>query len=367
MTRAITALLVACVVVFPLEAQVRTPPRKRPTVTKPTTVKPTKAKPATTKPTKTRPAATTPVSPKPTPTRPAVPAVSQPEKPVTPVTPRTVNQWRPYSFAVFTSELYDSNIERDKENPIPSNGFVVGGVVRYASAAARPGLSAAYEVARHAYSRNEQFDRISQNLSLVLARRLFGELTAEVIGEAALKGSSEDRDVGNQFVVLPRFSYRLDAARRLRAYGAYRVRRYDTNADRDAVNRYIGAELRSDVGEDARVEVGYRYETNSARSERRSYVRRTYTTGFTRSFGRNNDVFAELKFRSQRYDKRLVEVDDEDVPRHDYRITPTVEWNHRFGAGFSVIANYNFENRTSNDPDNGYLNHVFALTARYDW
>ncbi|MEJ7758790.1 MAG: hypothetical protein WKF55_04285 [Gemmatimonadaceae bacterium] len=341
--------LVACIASAPLDAQVRTPPRKAPTATKP-------AKPPVAKP-QAPPVTATP----------RVPTATKPGKTAAKDTVRQASRWRPYGFSAFTAEVFDSNIDREREDPTRANGFVIGGVVRYQSAESRPGFAVAYEAARHSYTASEQFDRISQNLSVVLSRRLTKQVTAETIGEAALKGSSEDRDVGNQFLFLPRLNYRLDAARRLRAFGAYRIRRYETNPDRDAANRYVGAELRSDVGRHSRVDVGYRYETNSARSERRSYVRRTYSTGLERSFGRNDDMFAELKFRSQRYPKRLVEVDDEDVPRHDYRLTPTLEWNHRFGAGFSLIANYNFENRTSNDPDNGYLDHVFALTGRYDW
>ncbi len=326
---AVVALLVF-VAAGPLAAQVRTPPRKPPTTVKPQT------------------------PPKPT-------ATAKPDS------NGTTRQWRPYRFGMFLSEVYDTNIERSKEDLVGSNGFVAGGVIGYQSAAVRPGFSAAYEIARHAYTRNEQFDRISHNLSFVLGRRLTKNITTEAIGEAALKGSSEDRDVGDQYLFLPRISYKLDGSRRVRAYAAYRIRRYDSDPDRNAINRYVGAELRSDVGGNSRIEVGYRYEKNDAETPRAVYRRNTYYTGLTRTLGSNDDLFAEVKYRVQRYNHRLVEVDDEDVPRADRRVSPTVEWIHRFGAGFSMVANYNFEARTSNDPDKGYLDHVFAVTGRYDW
>ena len=300
------------------------------------------------------------------------PVISKPgAKPAEPGAPRhdslrVVMGWRPYRLALFSSQVYDSNIERDKADPITSNGFVIGGVARYQSAAVRPALSVAYEIARHSYTRSEQYDRVSHNLSAVSSRRFTKKLTAEAIAEAALKGSSEDRDVGDQYVFLPRLNYRLDGARRLRIYGAYRIRRYDVNADRDAVNRYVGSELRSDVGDEARMEFGFRYETNSARAARRSYTRRTYDLTYTRTWGKDDDLLAEVRYRSQRYDQRPIDEDD-DNPRADRRLTPTLEWVHRFGGGFSMITNYNFENRTSNDPDNGYRDHVVALTGRFDW
>ena len=326
------ALLVISAAAAPLAAQVRTPPRKPPTTVKPQT--PPKAKPGVT-------------------------AKADGNGPA--------RKWRPYRFGIFSSEVYVTNIEREKEDLVGSNGFVFGGVAGYQSAAVRPGFSAAYEIARHSYTRSEQFDRISQNLSMVLARRLTKNITAEAIGEAALKGSSEDRDVGDQYLFLPRLSYKLGGSHRLRTYGAYRIRRYETDPGRDAINRYVGTELRSDLGRSARVEAGYRYEKNSAVTPRAGYTRSVYHTGMTRTFGSDDELFAEVKYRSQRYHHRLVEVDDEDVLRVDRRLSPTIEWIHRFGAGFSMIANYNFEARTSNDPDKGYLDHVFAVTGRYDW
>ncbi|HEX2723014.1 MAG TPA: hypothetical protein VHM24_08850, partial [Gemmatimonadaceae bacterium] len=231
-----------------------------------------------------------------------------------------ISSWRRYRFSLLSSEVMDSNIDRDKEDPVASNGFVAGAVARYQSAEIKPAVQLTYEIANHSYSHSEQYDRVSHNLSALLARKLMSGLTGELIGEVALKGSSEDRDVGNQYIVLPRLNYRIDPARRLRVYGAYRIRRYDVNADRDAFNRYAGSEIRSDVGKDARVEVGFRYETNSARAARRSYTRRTYHTSYTRSLGDNDEILTELKYRSQRYDKRPVEEDD-DNPRHDHRFS----------------------------------------------
>ena len=299
----------------------------------------------------------------------AAQVATPPRKPIEVAKPKdsvTATEWRPYGFALFSSEVMDSNIEREKEGAIGSNGFVLGALARFTSAEVRPAVQLAYEIATHSYTHSEQYDRISHNLSAVLSRRFSKKLIAEVITEAALKGSSEDRDVGNQYIVLPRLNYRLTPGHRLRTYGAYRIRRYDTSADRDAVNRYVGTELRSDIGNDSRLEFGARYETNSARAARRSYTRRTFHTAYTRNVGDSDDFLAGLKYRSQRYDKRPVSEDD-DNPRHDHRFSPTVEWGHRFGGGFSLIGNYEFEYRSSNDPDNGYRDHVFALTARYDW
>ncbi len=324
-------LAVAVVSAMPLGAQVSSPPRKAPAATE---------KPKTT-------------------SKPADPKASKPK-------PDSSSGWRPYRFSVFSSDVVDSNIDRDKEDPIASNGFIAGVGARYHSAEIKPAVQIAYEIARHSYTHSEQYDRVSHNLSAVLTRRFSNKLTGEAITEAALKGSSEDRDVGDQYIFLPRLNYRLDQGRRVRVYSAYRIRRYDDDTDRNAVNRYVGTELRSDIGDAAQIEFGFRYETNSANAVRRSYTRRTYQTTYTRSRGDNDDFLAELRYQSQRYDGRPVS-EDNDNPRHDHRLSPTIEWVHRFGRGLSLIANYDFEHRRSNDPDNGYRDHVFALTGRYDW
>ena len=388
MMKLMACVLVSLALALPSDAQVLSPPRKAPAATKPVAAKPVVkksiarkrvAKKAITK----RPVARKPVrntaagantganqpvakqldpSPLPAQKPGSTLGAAVSNNPASP----SVRSWRPYRFALFSSEIVDTNIERDQIAPVSANGFVVGAAVRYQSTELRPALTATYEIARHSYTRSAQFDRVSHNLSAVAYRRFTKRLSGEAIAEAAVKGSSEDRDVGNQYLFLPRLNYRMTDAQRLRLYGAYRMRRYDVNEDRNAENRYAGAEFRTDVSDDARLEVGFRYETNSARAARRSYVRRTYHTQYTRALSDRDDISAELKYRSQRYDQRLVK-EDGDNPRQDHRVTPALEWIHRFGRGVSMIAFYDFENRWSNDPDKGYRDHRFALTGRIDW
>lgn len=378
MMKLMACVLVSLALAVPSEAQVLSPPRKASVTKKPVAKKPVAKKPIAKSLVAKKPVAKKPIVKGSVATK---PAANQPDASPRAVTgadttvapalsagqvASPVKSWRNFRFAVFNSEIVDSNIRRDKVAPVSANGFVVGAAVRYQSAEMRPAVTVTYEIARHSYTRSTQFDRVSHNLSAVAYRRFTKRLSGEAISEAAVKGSSEDRDVGNQYLFLPRLSYRLDDARRLRVYGAYRMRRYDVNQERNAENRYAGVELRSDVSDDARLEFGFRYETNSARAAKRSYVRRTYHTQYSRALSRRSDLSAELKYRSQRYNQRLVK-EDGDRPRHDYRLSPAVELTHRFGRGVSMIAFYDFENRSSNDPDRGYRDHVFALTTRFDW
>lgn len=273
---------------------------------------------------------------------------------------------KPVTAHVLLSSAYDSNIERDERN-LPSYGLITGLGAKYQKREIRPPVQLSYEIARHAYTRGDEWNRISQDLNLVLARRLSRKFFLETIGEVALKGSSEDRDIGNQYIFLPRLNYRLSLARRLRVYGGYRIRRYDVDTGRDAANRYAGVEFRNISASRGQWENGYRYETNSARAQRRSYTRRSYFTAWTAPLRGGDQMVLELQYRSQRYDKRPVSVDGIMTPRHDHRLLPSLEWVHPINHNAALALDYTFEYRTSNDPSKDYQDHWLVLTSRYQF
>ena len=278
----------------------------------------------------------------------------------------TAPQARRFTAHAIVSSVYDSNIEHD-ENNIKSYGVITGVGARYQDREIRPAFQLSYEVARHAYTQVDDWDRISHDLSAYSARRLSRKFILEAIGEVALKGSSEDRDIGNQYIFVPRLSYRLTPSQRLRLYGAYRLRRYDTDQDRDAVNRYAGLEFRQIARKAGQWDMGYRFETNSAKGERRSYTRRSYLARWTAPFLKRDAVALELVYRSQRYDKRSITVDETTMPRHDHRLQPSFQWIHPLTRDASLILAYDFENHTSNDPSHEYRDHLLSLTSRYDF
>ncbi len=281
---------------------------------------------------------------------------------ITPVSPAI----SPISAHVIASSVYDSNIERDPR-PLNSYGFITGIGARYQDREIRPSVQLSYEIARHAYTHGDEWDRVSQNMNVVLARRLSRSFFLETIGEIALKGSSEDRDIGNQYIFLPRLNYRINSSHRLRVYGAYRIRRYDVDTDRDAANRYAGAEFRKAFSPRSLWESGFRYETNSAKGERRSYTRRTYFSAWTATVSRRDQLVTELEYRRQHYDKRPVKVGGIQTPRLDHRLQPSIEWVHAMGRNVGLVLDYEFEYRSSNDPSKGYRDHLLTLTTRYQF
>ncbi len=276
------------------------------------------------------------------------------------------SRWNPLSVTTFARSVYDSNIRHDQNN-LESYGLIGGAAARYQSRRIRAPLAATYAVARHSYTQGSEWDRVSQDLNVVAGRRLTPRVTLETLGEIALKGSSEDRDIGDQYIFLPRLSYRLKASQRLRGYGAYRIKRYDVASDRNAVNRYAGLEFRQNVGKGGQLETEYRYETNSAEGERQSYTRRTYDAQYAANLSGHNQIIGELKYRTQRYDKRAIVVDGLARPRMDHRFQPSLGMTHLLNRRVELEVKYEFENRTSNDPRRGYRDHLVSVSTQYRW
>ncbi len=279
---------------------------------------------------------------------------------------KSIAPWNIFAVSSFIRSVYDSNIQRDRLD-LESYGLIAGSSGRFQSSRSHPGLMATYTIAKHSYSRGDEWNRVSHYLNVVASRSLTGRLNLETIGEATLKGSSEDRDVSDQYTFLPRLNYRPRNSQRVRLSGAYRLRRYDVTPERNAVNRYAGLDFRQNVGKSGQWETAYRFETNSARDEKYSYTRRTYGTQYTQRVWDRDQIVGELKYRTQRYNRRPVKVDSVYVPRMDHRFQPSLALIHLLSKRVGIELDYDFENRTSNDPRRGYHDHLFTLSSRYDW
>lgn len=280
--------------------------------------------------------------------------------------PKPAPPWKPLSVTSFVTSIYDSNINRVRVDT-GSYGLVGGSSGRYQSSRSHPGLAATYTIAKHSYTTGNKWDRVSHDLNVVMSRSLTRRLTLETIGEIALKGSSEDRDISDQYIFLPRLGYRPRASQRARLYGAYRLRRYDVTTTFNAINRYAGVDFRQDVGLSGQWEAGFRFETNSAEDARRSYTRRTYSTQYASQLSARDQFVGGLKYRRQRYDNRLVKIDSMRVPRMDNRIEPSLSLVHRFSGRVWLELDYDYENRTSNDPKRGYRDHRFTVSSQLHW
>lgn len=284
-----------------------------------------------------------------------IPVVSAPAPPP----PRRVSP-----VVVFTSG-FESNVNRDRED-LDALGMSLGAGLVFVDNPRKPTLEATYQAGFHRYSGTNRWNRISHFARVSWERSVARDWTVDVAGEMALKGSAEDRELGDQYLVTPRVEFKLDSLFRVRAFATYRLRRYPTDPGRNATNRYVGGELLGRPSGGARWEVGGRVEENATIEARRTYHRYTVYGGWEQPVGRRSRIETGLKVRLQRYPNRLVDIDGgPDVPRRDVRVEPEVSWVRMLGRS-ELRVTYGYERRTSNDPSRGYGAHAVAIsiTAR---
>jgi len=281
------------------------------------------------------------------------------------VAPPTASAKRLQPYVSVTS-VFDTNIDHDKRD-VDAIGGVLGAGIYYRNNAADPDFEVNAEVAGHSYSNSSRWDRLSQKVNASYERDLPGRWSFDTTGEISLKGSSEDRELSDQYVVIPRIAYRLSSQTRARVYGALRARRYDDDPGRNAFNRYVGVEFIERVATNRRWEVDLRYEVNDTDNARQHYQRWTFGTAYTFVVAGTDRVDVEVRYRMQRYPFRLVDVDDTDVQRRDQRGIPRITWTHPLRPNLDLRAGYVRETRFSNDPDREFTADLISLTLLRRW
>lgn len=298
------------------------------------------------------------------------------------VTPRRMPDRRRFWFENTVANVYDSNIEHDSTN-IGAYGVIAGGRAMYRSRSVRPMLQLEYAAGFHQYTATDRWDRFSQlgraGVDMPVNRVVSLGLTLE----AFLKGSSEDREIGDQLAVLPRVELRASRSTRLRLIGAYRKRYFET-ATSNSTNTYGHADLRVRFGVST-IEAAARVERNRPQLARLRFLRQTYTTRYIRSVTDHDDLLFGLEYRPVKYPERLVDVvvasndnrgpgkdEDDDpetieVPRRDERWKPHFSWTREWTRNLRTELEYEYEKRFSNDPDKRYRGHVLTLTAARPW
>lgn len=271
--------------------------------------------------------------------------------------------FRRVSMYAAVSGVYDSNLYHT-EDEVQAQGLVAASGLRFQSSESRPALQLDYLAALHSYTQSDEWDRLSHHFRVVAGRRLSKAFEIEAVGEISLKGSSEDRDLGNQYVLSPRIEYRMNKVSRFRLTGAYRLKDLAAPTAPAEHNRYVELEFRQKF-DDRRWDAGYRLETNLSESERRNYSRRTYSTSYATVLTRYDELGVEMKYRSQTYSGRIVEIEDTEVFRQDHRWIPSVSWTRRLSPSATAALQYQYETRSSNDPEKGYNAHLLIITMQH--
>jgi hypothetical protein len=272
-------------------------------------------------------------------------------------------------FEAGFSAAYESNLEHD-DTDVRSFGVAPSLAFHFQDRAEKPLVSIDYEVASNRYTNSERFDRVSHYLSAELERRLSRRWSVEGDVELSLRGSSEDRDVSNQYLATGRVAYRLTPATQIEPFVGYRIRRYPIeDVGQNAVNPFAGLRLKQRFEGDRRLVLGYRYDLNRSEDPRYRYIRRTWDVSYETPFPSESDrITLDAAYKTRTYLDRLVEVGDVRVPRHDSGWWVLDANRERpLGRGFRLGLHYRFETRGSNDPEKTFAAHQAGCSIRYRW
>jgi hypothetical protein len=276
-------------------------------------------------------------------------------------------QRRVWLFAKL-STVFDSNVEHD-ERRLRSFGLVPSFGFHFQDNAEKPSFEAEYEVGLHRYTRTDSFDRVSHYFTGAYRRRLSGRLSARTTAEVSLKGSSEDRDVNNQYSLEQQLQYRLTPTARLSAFAAYRIKRYPLiDAGKNAIDPYVGGRFQHELKGGREWQLTYRYDKNRSQDVKDRYVRRTYEAQFSTPLFRARRDLLTLEARySPRLYARQIKVDGVRVPRRDTRWVFEADYERPLARDVRLGLNYKYETRGSNDPDKKFDSHLFGVTLGFDW
>ena len=275
---------------------------------------------------------------------------------------------RRFWLSASLSTVFDSNVEHD-ERRLRSFGLVPSFGLHFQDNAEKPSFEAEYEVGFHRYTRTDSFDRVSQYFTAAYRRRLPRGFSARTTGELSLKGSSEDRDVNNQYGLEQQFQYRPGAGVRLSAFAAYRLKRYPVvDAGKNAIDPYVGGRLQQGLGGGREWQLTYRYDKNRSQDPKDRYVRRTYEAQFSTPLFRARRDLLTLEARySPRLYARQIKVDGLRVPRRDTRWVFEADYGRPLARDVRLGLNYRYETRDSNDPDKRFDAHVLGVAFDFDW
>jgi hypothetical protein len=269
------------------------------------------------------------------------------------------------SMEVGFSSIYEDNIDHDEVNPIESVGVVPS--LRTQISAGQ--FYTSYELGFHQYTNTEEWDRVSHVIRSGYVIPFGERFFLDTRGEISLGGSSEDREKGDQFAFKPIFAFLPGDSTQIELEGAYRARKFDTGSD--AINRYVGIEIEQEFGKHE-VLGEYRYEVNDSENSRNDRNIYTYKMAYRIPFPWKTEAIFGARLRETDYLNRFVELEVEDGPDIPLYLREDKKW--AFGAAMKIplgknvdlVPEYEYEVRTSNDPEKQYVANVASVSIIYE-
>jgi hypothetical protein len=154
--------------------------------------------------------------------------------------------------------MFDGNINHDPA-PIRSYGFVPAASFAYESSA-DPRFIMGYDIAANQYTGTDEWDRISHGLHAGVNARAGKRWRFEADGQATWKGSSDDRELSNEFGLSARAAYRVLKGTRLVLLGTVRYKQYPDDPGTSGPAPYVGGKLEQRLPGSRRLVFGYKHE-----------------------------------------------------------------------------------------------------------
>ena len=269
-------------------------------------------------------------------------------------------------FSATLATSFDTNINHDLVG-VSSYGLVPSLGVHFQNSVEKPSFEIEYEVAAHNYTNSEEWDRVSQNLVVSYRKHLFGGWSTRTESEITLKGSSEDRELNNQYLLGQQLEYRINPNSRLQLVAAYRVKRDPIDSGSNAIDPYAGIKFIQKLPGDKRWALSYRYDKNRSWDPKNRYIRWAYETEFaTPIIDRRTRLSFDLTYKPRLYG-RTIRVEGERVPRHDDRWIFETRVERVLRSDLLMVFVYRFERRDSNDPEKDFKSNQAGVALTYRW
>ena len=278
-----------------------------------------------------------------------------------------IDSWRRrFWFSATLAASFDSNIDHEPRG-VRSFGVVPSLGLHLQNSAENPSFEMHYEIAAHQYTNSQEWDRVSQNLEVSYRKHLFGRWSARTEGELTLKGSSEDRELNNQYALRQQLEYRFNEWSRLQLVAAYRLKRDPEDSGSDSIDPYAGVRFIQKLRGARRLAVSYRYDKNRSRDPRSRYIRWAYDADFsTPVVSRRNRLSFAVTYKPRLY-ARTVKLESGRVPRFDKRWIFETQFERMLRSNLQLVAVYRFESRDSNDPDKDFRSQQAGFALTYRW
>jgi len=260
--------------------------------------------------------------------------------------------------------IFDGNINHEV-NPVRSYGIVPAGEIVFESSS-DPAFVWGYELAANSFTGTDEWDRISHSMYAIWSHRIGKRVRLESGAVASWKGSSDDRELANEFGVSQRLAYRLSQSNRLVVSGAYRYKEYPDDPATSGPSPYVTAKFDHRFGNDQRLSAGYKYQRRLSTAERDRYRRSAYTVAYSMPLLMSTDRLAiEAEYRPQRYE-RLIKVESGGRElRVDRRFLAGAVYERPINERAAARWFAGVETRDSNDPDKRFLAPSFGVTISY--